>query len=255
MESTMKKVLITGMSGLIGKALRARMEGRYELTALNRSEVPGVRCHRADIAHLEAILPAFAGQEVVVHLAANVSVPGTLEELLKANVIGTYNVFEAARRAGVKRVVLASSGAVVSGWEKASPYQELCAGDYEAVAGGWPVMGKDAPLRPNGLYGCTKIWGEALARHFADTTELSVICVRIGRVTALDRPTFPREAAAWCSQRDIARLLEACVEAPPALKHDVFYALSDNRYGYRDMVHVRQVLGFVPEDSADNWDK
>ena len=98
----MKKVLITGMSGLIGKALRKQMEGKYELSALNRSSVQGVTCHRADIADLEAIVPAFEGQDAVVHLSAVITRgEGAWDGILKTNLIGTYNVFEAARRAGV----------------------------------------------------------------------------------------------------------------------------------------------------------
>ena len=81
-----KKLLITGMSGLIGGAVRRQLEGRYELSALNRRKVEGVVCHRADIADLGAILPAFEGVDVVVHLAANLW--GDWEELLQSNVIG-----------------------------------------------------------------------------------------------------------------------------------------------------------------------
>ncbi len=247
-----KKVLITGMSGLIGGALRARLEGNYELSALNRRDVPGVTCHRADIGELEAILPAFQGIDVVVHLAASVETGAPFATMLHHNVVGTYNVFEAARRGGVTRVVYASSGATVANWEREMPYNALAEGRYEEVADGWRQLTHESPLRPTGLYGCSKVWGEALARHFADTTPLSILCLRIGRVTEADRPTTPREFSVWCSQRDVARLLEACIEAPETLKFDIFYGVSDNRWSYRDMEHVRDVLGFVPEDRAEH---
>src|SRR5215469_1279001 len=96
-------VLVTGMSGLIGGAVRKRLAGRYALSALNRSLVPGVKTFQADIADRDAIRPAFAQQDVVVHLAG--SKGGDWEELLQTNIIGTYNVFEASRQAGVKRVI------------------------------------------------------------------------------------------------------------------------------------------------------
>src|SRR5713226_3502529 len=99
-----KAVLVTGMSGLIGSAVRRHLGEKYELSALNRGQIPGVPCHRADIADLEAILPAFEGQDTVVHLAAIARGDATWEEILHHNVTGTYNVFEAARRAGVKRI-------------------------------------------------------------------------------------------------------------------------------------------------------
>jgi nucleoside-diphosphate-sugar epimerase len=103
------------MSGLIGGAVLRHLGPRYDFRALNRRAIPGVPCHRADIADLDAIQPAFAGVEAVVHLAANASASAPFDETLRANVVGTYNVFEAARRAGVRRVVYASSGATVSG--------------------------------------------------------------------------------------------------------------------------------------------
>lgn len=245
------KVLVTGMSGLIGGAVRQRLEGRYALSALNRSEVPGVPCHRADIGDLEAILPAFTGIDTVVHLAAFVGGFDDWEPVLKHNVIGTYNVFEAARRAGVKRIVYASSGATISGWEHEMPYQALVAGDYDEVPASWPMITHETPVRPSGLYGCSKIWGEALARHFTDTADLSILCVRIGAVNRADRPQPTRGFSVWCSQRDIAQMIERCIQAPPSLKYEVVFALSKNRWGYRDLEHARQAVGFVPEDEAE----
>ena len=144
-----KKVLITGMSGLIGKALRGQLEGKYELSALNRSEVPGVECHRADINDLDAIQPAFEGKEVVVHLAAVIDRgEGAWEAISRANIIGTYNVFEAARRAGVKRVVFASSGATMAAYEQDMPYNAIINGRYDEVGETWENLTKDSPTRP-----------------------------------------------------------------------------------------------------------
>jgi nucleoside-diphosphate-sugar epimerase len=247
-----RRVLVTGMSGLIGGALRRHLDGKYELTALNRRPIPGVKCHQGDIADLDSIAPAFAGVDTVVHLAARTGESEVFDEILHANVIGTYNVFEAARRAAVARVVYASSGATVSAWERESPYRELVAGRYDE-AKSWKTMTHEMPLRPAGLYGASKIWGEAIARHYADVHGLSAICVRIGRVLAGDRPTSPREFSVFCSQRDVVRMLELCIAAPPTLTFDVFYAVSDNRWGYRDLQHARQVLGFEPMDRAEDY--
>src|SRR5262249_57673785 len=95
--------------------------------------------------------------------------------------------------------------------------------------------------------------GGGLARHYADVHELSAICVRIGRVRAEDRPVTPREFSVFCSQRDVVRLLELCITAPATLTFDVFYAVSDNRWGYRDLEHARAVLGFEPRDRAEDY--
>src|SRR5439155_20439821 len=155
------------------------------------------------------------------------------------------------RRAGVRRVVYASSGATVSGYERDMPYAALAAGRYDDV-GAWTTLTHETPVRPSGVYGASKIWGEALARQYADAHGLSVLCVRIGRVRAEDRPREPREFAVYCSQRDVARMIERCLAAPPTVRFDIFYATSRNRWGYRDLDHARAVIGFEPVDAAED---
>ena len=248
-----KRILVTGMSGLIGGAVRQRLENSYELTALNRSPVPGVRTVQADIADFDAILPAFEGQDTVVHLAASARGRDPWERVRDPNLIGTYNVFEAARQARVSRVVFASSGSTISGWELVQPYRAIVNGDYESVQHPWPMITHETPVRPTGVYGATKVWGEALARQFTDSFELSIICLRIGLVNNEDRPTDSRQFSVWCSQRDISQMVERCIEAPPELRFDIFYALSRNKWSYRDISHAREVVGFNPEDEAEAY--
>lgn len=246
------RVLVTGMSGLIGRALRKEIEGRFELRALNRSAVEGVSCHRADIANLEAIAPAFEGVDTVVHLAADATSPNPpWESILGNNVTGTYNVYEAARRAKVARVVFASSGATVSGIESDAPYKDLVAGRYDGLTS-WPMLTHLSPVRPAALYGVSKVWGEVLGRQYADVHGLSVICVRIGRVHAEDRPLSPRDFSVWCSQRDIVRLIERCIDAPATLRYDIVFGNSRNKWGYRDLEHTRAALGWEPMDAAED---
>lgn len=248
----MRRLLVTGLSGLIGGALRQALTGTYTLRALNRRAVPGVECHRADLGDLDAIQPAFDGVDTVVHLAAAAGDHNAPEQILHANVLGTYHVFEAARRAGVARVIFASSGATVSGWEREPPFSHVVAGRYDAVTGSWSPLTHEAPLRPSGLYGASKVWGEALARHYADAHGMSMICLRIGRVRAEDRPLEPREFSVWCSRRDVVRMILACIEAPATLRFDVFHVVSDNRWSYRDVGHARAVLGWTPVDRAED---
>jgi nucleoside-diphosphate-sugar epimerase len=244
------RILVTGLSGLIGGALRPHLEGTHTVRALNRRPVPGVDCHLADLGDLDAIRPAFEGIDTVVHLAAAAGERQAPADILRSNVVGAYNVFEAARLAGVARVIFASSGATVSGWEREPPLSDLVAGRYERL-GEWARLTHESPVRPSGLYGASKVWGEALGRHYADAHGLSVICLRIGRVKAEDRPTGPRDVSVWCSQRDIARMIVACIEAPPTLRFDTFFVVSDNRWNYRDLEHARAVLGWTPLDRAE----
>ena len=245
------KVLITGMSGLIGGLARQQLEGKYDLTGLNRSAVPGVKCVQADLSDLDAIRPAFEGQDVVVHLAAKAGGNFSWQEFQDTNIAGTYNVFEAALQTGVQRVIFASSGAATSGWENEEPYKAIVEGRYEAAPETWPALSHETLPRPSGIYGATKVWGEALGRHYADSTDLSVISLRIGRVNEANKPANSRDFSVWCSHRDIAAMIEACVAAPAVVKHDIFYVISNNRWGYRDMSHAKDVLGFVAQDAAE----
>jgi nucleoside-diphosphate-sugar epimerase len=247
------RVLVTGMSGLIGGIMRRALDGRYDLVALNRRPVPGVHCHQADIGDLAAIRPAFAGVDVVLHLAALAQAEAPWEGVLRNNIVGTYNVYEAAREAGVRRVVFASSGSVISGYERDSPYRELVAGPGQPLPDRWALVTHQSPCRPQGLYGASKVWGETLGRDYCDRHGLSVLCVRIGAVVPEDRPTSPRHFSVWCSQRDVAQVLEKCIAAPPEIRYDIFYAVSNNRRNYRDFSHAREVLGYLPQDSADGF--
>lgn len=247
---TAPRILVSGMSGLIGSALRTRLEGRFPLRALNRRDIPGVPCHRGDIGDLAAIEPAFRDIDVVVHLAAAAGGGEPWESVLHHNLVGTYNVFEAARRAGVKRVIFASSGATVAGYERDEPYASLVAGRYAGLTS-WPMLTHESPLRPAALYGVSKAYGEALGRQYADEHGLSVLCIRIGRVNREDRPSSPRDFSVWLSQRDVVQVLERAIAAPTDLRHGVFFATSDNRWGYRDLTHARNKLGFIPDDRAE----
>jgi nucleoside-diphosphate-sugar epimerase len=233
------KVLVTGL------------DADHELTALNRSAVDGLSTHRADIADFESIRSAFDGQDAVIHLAAKAGENYAWEELRDTNVSGTFNVLRAAAEAGVKRVVFASSGATVAGWEVEQPYRTLVEGRYDEAPAQWRMIGVDEPTRPRGVYGSTKVWGEALARHFCDTTQLSVLSLRIGFVNAEDKPANPRQFSVWCSQRDVVQMIELALHAPASLHWGVFFANSDNRWSYRDLSHSRQVLGFEPLDAAE----
>lgn len=248
-----KKVLITGMSGLIGGVLKERLlkAGDYELTALNRREVEGVRTVRADISDLENISLGFEGQDTVVHLAAYLG-SQDWEGQHASNVLGTYNVFEAARRAGVRRVIFASSGNAIRGFERIPPYSDIAAGNYDKVPPDFRRL-THQDVRPEALYGAAKVWGEALARHFSDDYGMSMICVRIGSVTQGDRPRTMRENAIYLSQRDVATHLKACIDAPDDLKFDIFFAVSNNKWNYRDLTHPKEILGWEPQDSADDF--
>lgn len=249
----MKKILITGMSGLIGGILRQHLKkvGEYDLAALNRRKLEGVKCHQGDISNLEDIKPAFKDIDVVVHLAANLN-QNSWKEQLNDNIIGTYNVYLAAVESGVKRVVFASSGSTIRGFDNIPPYDAVNEGRYEDVTGEVKKISHEI-FRPNSIYGATKVWGEAIGRYFSDAFNLSVICIRIGSVNSNNLPSDPREVSAYLSHKDVASILHKSIEAPSEIKCDTFFALSDNKWSIRDLEHSKAILGWEPEDSSDKF--
>lgn len=243
-------ILVTGLSGLIGTALREALSTDHELTAFNRSEVPNVRSIQADLGDLDALKRAAQGQDAVIHLAAKAGENYTWEELSNTNIEGTRNVFLAAVEASVPRVVFASSGATVAGHEADEPYRSLVEGRYADLPESWPLITVDMPPRPRGIYGSTKVWGEALARHFSDTTATTFVNIRIGYVNAEDRPTNSRQRSVWCSQRDVVNAIRLATLQNLGTAYATFFANSKNRYGYRDLNHGKDLLGYEPQDAA-----
>ena len=110
-----------------------------------------------------------------------------------------------------------------------------------------------AGTRPENIYGCSKVWSEALARVYSGSQGMSCIALRIRWVLAEDRPPYLQARDVWCSQRDIAQLVERCINAPDSLRFDLFYGMSDNRYSWVDIDHPRQVVGYEPQDRAEDW--
>lgn len=253
-----RKVLVTGLNGVVGRAIRSGLEERYELTALSRrgvDDLPAQQVHKADIACLDAIRPAFEGIDTVVHLAgdggdsseyADMQVPW--ESILRNNIIGTYNVFEAARQAQVRRVIFASSGATVIGYEAESPYRELITGANIDSLATWPLVTHESEPKPESLYGVSKLFGEDLARYFVRISEMTSICLRIGQVRESNTPQPGRDQSIWCSHRDLTQMVVKCIDAPDSLHFDIFYVTSKNQRGYRDLEHAKHMVGYSPKD-------
>jgi nucleoside-diphosphate-sugar epimerase len=252
-SSQPKKILVTGMTGLIGGLVGRALARRYEVRALNRGPVEGVECVRADIGDFASIRPAFDGIDTVVHLAAYAHEDNQLENHVHTNIVGTYNVYEAARLAGVKRIVLGSSGATQSFYETEEPIKAMVEARWADVPSPRPVLNHNSPVRPAGLYGASKVWAEALGRYYADAYGISVHCIRIGRVVQEDAPCDARHAAVYCSHRDIVQMVERCVEAPVWVRYDIFYAVSNNRGRFRDIQHAKEVIGYEPLDGIPDW--
>lgn len=232
------KVLITGAAGGIGRVLRQGLAGRYDLLRLADQTAqapagPGEECLTFEIDDLEACVAACRGIDAVVHLAA---IPVEPEEdawaqILPNNIVGTYNLMEAARRTGVGRVVLASSNHVV-GFHRRER-----------------VVDASAEVRPDSYYGVSKVFGEALGRLYADKHGLSVACLRIGSFR--ERPEDRRQLATWLSHRDCVQLVRCCLEAED-YSFLVAYGISDNAAGFWSNRGL-EWLGYVPQDRAEDY--
>lgn len=253
------KLLVTGLNGVVGRALRPALEERYEISALSRSGVEGLsaeRVFKADIADIDSLYPAMKDINVVLNLAADggqSSVHGMdagWDAMLRNNIIGTYNVCEVAKQSGVSRVILASSGATANGYEQEEPYKTLVSTDDVPIPDSWEMVNEFSEPKPISLYGVTKLFGEDLGRYYALTSPMSVINLRISSCGPVDEAGPGRGQANWSSYRDLQQLTIKCIEASPEIKFDIFWATSDNRKLFRDNAHAKEVLGYSPQDGV-----
>lgn len=249
-----RKVLVTGMSGLIGGLSGKELASRgYNVSALNRQDVPGYPTTRADITNLDAIRPAFDGIDCVVHMAAYLG-PSDASQL-SVNIEGTYNVYEAAKDAGVKRFVFGSSGATQMGYESEEPVLSMVEARYDDIPDPPGRVYHDSPARPDRMYGVAKAAGEIMGRYYSETHGMSVICIKLGRVTAENEPDSPRNTAVYLSHRDAAQIVWRCVEAPANVRYGIVYGVSGNRTRFRDLEHTTNLVGYIPEDGAEWQDR
>jgi nucleoside-diphosphate-sugar epimerase len=250
------KVLITGASGLIGRLTLEGLSDKYEFSALNRRPVDGIPCLQADISDAEAIKPAFQGMDIVLHLAAYTEDIADWAGTMAATVMGTLNMFQASQEAGVKRVVFMSTGSTMCGyeWDDNLPYGKLARGEYNKVAPNWPMIDYEDLPRPDSPYGVGKVFGEACGRWFSDHYGISVLCIRLGAVLDTDKPKLLRHFPGYLSQTDAVQMIDKCLAAPMSLKYGLFDAISDNKYRWRSTGLAKDVLGWRPTGSADNFD-
>jgi hypothetical protein len=138
-------------------------------------------------------------------------------------------------------------------YEHDSPYREIVAGRYEGLEpGAFPVLDHTVPVRPDGDYGVSKAFGEATGRYYSEQFGLEVACLRIGTVTRHDSPAGSvRHFATWLSHRDLTQLVDQSLRRP--LGFEVFYGVSRNRWRFWDITHAEEVIGYEPQDDAEEW--
>ncbi len=230
----MARILITGAARNIGKTLREGLRGRYALLRLSDiaplgAAERGEEVVRADIEDFAATRQSMKNIDCVVHLGA-IPIEGPWEKILPINIAGTYNVFEAARQQGVKRVVFASSNHAIGYYRRSQ------------------TIDGTAQPRPDSRYGVSKAFGEALGHMYADKHGMEVACLRIG--TFRDRPVERRHLSTWISPRDMVQLVQRCIDAP-RFHFVIAYGVSANPRSFWDNRIAERQLGYVPQDSAE----
>lgn len=242
MTSARKRVLVTGASGSVGRALLPYLERHYALTLfVGPSSTVGARdlgVAEADvvsinIADRNAVLQAVSGVDAIVHLAGQSHALAGWDELLAPNIEGAYNVFEAARIAGVGTVVFASSNWATGAYDR----------DEE-----WPIH-PYAPVRPGTLYGATKAFGETLGRYFSDYHGIKVVCLRIGWY--LERPHNEMALRMWLSERDLHNLVHRSIETTNPF--GIYYGASANTRLKWDLSNAKTDLGYQPVDNSEDY--
>lgn len=227
------RLLLTGAAGGLGRVLRQRMAAHCTVLRLS-DRVP----LQAEAAHEEvyttaledpaAMLDLLDGVDAVLHFGG-ISVEAAWDPILQANIVGVYNLYEAARKKGVKRIVFASSNHVVGFYKQNEVIDTL------------------APPRPDGLYGVSKAFGEDLSRMYFERHGIETICLRIGSAT--EAPENRRMLASWLSHDDLERLILAALHAVNP-GHTIVFGCSDNSVRWWDNTRAAH-LGYRPQDNAE----
>jgi uronate dehydrogenase len=241
-DEVKERILITGAGGNMGRMLRSRLAGPGRvLRLLNRSPIapaePGeaVEIVTATVTDLNALIAAFEGVDTVIHLGG-ISQEAPFEEILETNVAGSYCVLEAARRQGVRRVLLASSNHAIGYTSR---------DDAEAAG----ILPADLPPRPDSFYGWGKTAMESLGRLYVDTYGMDVFCLRIG--SCFPAPVDLRTLATWLSPDDAGRLVEACLSTDHG-GYQLIWGVSRNSRRWWSLT-AGEAIGYHPVDDAENF--
>ena len=229
----MKKVLITGAAGDVGTYLRRELAGRYRLRLSDKRALKadkGETFVKGDISKMAEALKITKGVDAIVHLGGY-SVEGPWEAIHKANIVGCYNVFEAARKNKVKRIIFATSNHAVGFYRRDQ------------------VIDDTVYPKPDGRYGVSKVFGEALGSLYADKYGMEVFLMRIGNVNR--KPLDKRRLSIWLSPRDLAQLVSIGIDHPD-IRFEIVYGVSGNKRSWYDNANAER-LGYKPQDNSEAY--
>jgi uronate dehydrogenase len=247
-------VLITGAAGNLGGKLRRSLEGRYPLRLLDRAPGGDPALVGADLALWGDWVEQLRGVGTLFHLAADPTAQQTWPNVIAPNVDALINVFHAAVRAGVRRIVYASSNHVMGGY-KDRPEPFLITTDLPPLPGTRYVV--ELEPRDSGPYAAAKLFGERLGKALAEQHGLSFLAVRLGWVRPGDN--LARDIPAdrgdwfrlmWLSNRDHAQLMERCLLADVPVRFAIVHGMSANTGMRWDLESTRRLIGYAPVDDV-----
>lgn len=232
----MKRILLTGASGNLGRELREKLSGWVDVLRLSDiAEMAPARAgeevQQCDLADFDAVKALVADCDGIIHLGG-LSTENTFKNILSANIEGTYNIYEAARQHGIKRILFASSNHTIGFHERET------------------LLDADSPMRPDSLYGVSKGFGELLARYYFDKFNIETANVRIG--SCFEKPLDRRMLATWLSIDDLVELTKRVFEVD-RLGCPIIYGVSDNKEVWWDNRKV-SYLGWKPTDSSARFE-
>src|SRR6266498_2618749 len=229
------RLLITGINGRIGRILSTAFHAVHHVCGLDRVGPFSDRVLSADIAEYQQVAQVvhqFSPLDSILHLAGNPDVRASWEAVLSANILGTRNVFEAARMFQVPQLIFASSNHVTGAYEGFEPTLNRFTQPNP------PKVSPQDPIRPDSEYGVSKAFGEALARYYHERWGIGAICLRIGAVLTNDDPTTePTNRKIWLSHRDLVQLIEKSLVAN--IKFGIYYGVSNNKGAFWDISNAR----------------
>jgi uronate dehydrogenase len=228
----MKTLLITGATGDVGTHMRRELAGKYKLVLSDKRALKGLakgeKFIRADLSKMGDALRITKGVDAILHLGGY-SVEGPWEGILQANIIGCYNVFEAARRNGVKRILFPTSNHAVGFYRRDQTI------DHRVYP------------KPDGRYGVSKVFGEALGSLYADKYGMEIFNMRIGNVN--EKPIDKRRLSILFTPRDMAQLVQIGIEHP-GIRFEIVYGVSGNTRSWYDNSNATR-LGYRPQDDSE----
>jgi uronate dehydrogenase len=231
----MKKLVLTGAAGRLGSYLREPLSElcdnlvSTDLFEGIGSTYSGETYIKADLANFDEVNALMDGAEMIVHFGA-LSDEDTFDEILSSNIIGAYNVWEAAARNHVNRVIYASSIHAVGMYPK---------NEY---------IGINVPHRPDTFYGLAKCFAEDLASLYWDKKQVEAVCLRI---LSCAKVTSSRALGSWLSYDDLILLVKRAIDAPTT-GFSIIYGVSNNDRTPVDNSEA-SFLGYKPKDNAEQY--